>query len=343
MRPTKLLTTAGLAAILGVAAIAPDAGAQGIEMNVYTGLTREQAEPVLASFAKSAGKAIKFNVLSSPTEELMAQLNLELTSGQTKADVLWMDKPQLQALDKMHRNAFEKVDSAHYAALLPSVKTGNYMEVVPTGLLMYVLMYNKASLPNDTHPKSFAELLDPKWQNKLTLANPQSSAGVHNFFWMITQHLGKQQPYGWDYFKKLHALNPTYPSGHGNIRDLVIKGERPVGVQFIFNITGAIERGEQVWWAWPTEGVPTGEFSVSVMKASKQRDTGKQLVDWLISPAGQADIAKFVALTPVNSTVDFSFKDGKKPSDLKLVPVDGAYITENRMEIIEGFQKATGG
>ena len=129
--------------------------------------------------------------------------------------------------------------------------------------------------------------------------------------------------------------------GHGAIRDLVISGERPIGIQFIFNIAAPIERGEQVWWSWPSEGVPTGVFSVGVLNASAKREIGLALADWLISPEGQAAIARHVALTPVNRTVDFRFKDGRSPADLAIVPVDGAYITEHRADIMERFQAAT--
>lgn len=318
------------------------AAQQPTEINVYTGVPREQAESVFAEFAKTYDKPLKFNVLYGPTEELMAQINLELRSGQTKADVLWLDKPQLQALHRRYKDLLVDIPSKNFDKLLKQVKTDDYQKVVPVGLLLYVIAYNKTQVSDADSPKSFADLLDKKWENKIIMANPQSSSGVHNFFWMITQHLAGKRPYGWDFFKNLNALKPQYVSGHGPIRDLVVSGERAIGIQLSFYMTAPIERGEKVWWNWAAEGVPTGQISVGVTQKSKHQDVGRALVDWMISPAGQAVIAKVVSLAPVNTEVNIKFPDGKKTSDLNLVPVDTTYITEHRADIIKGFQAATG-
>jgi len=327
----------GLAAMV---AAGPAVAQQPTEVNIYSGIPREQAEQVTAAFAKTYPQPVKFNILYGPTEELIAQINLEQQSGQPKADVLWLDKPQLQALAKRHKGIFAEVNSKNFDNVLASVKTDDYKRVVPTGLLLYVIMYNRNVVSDADAPKSFADLLNAKWTNKIIMANPQSSAGVHNFFWLITQHLAGKPPFGWEYFTKLNALKPQYVSGHGPIRDQVISGERPVAIQLQFYVNDPIKRGEKVWWTWPAEGVATGQVSAAVMDKSKKKDVGTALVDWMISPAGQEAIAKHVSLAPVNSAVDIKFPDGKKTSDLKLVPVDTTYITEHRADIIKGFQKA---
>ena len=330
-----------LLSVLSLTGLQPAAAQQPTEINVYTGIPREQSEVVLAEFAKTYQKPLKFNVLYGPTEELVAQINLEARSGQPKADVLWIDKPQLQALGRRNKDLLAEVELKNFDGLLKDVKTDDYKKVVPTGLLLYVISYNKSQIPDADSPKSFADLLDKKWENKIVMANPQSSAGVHNFFWMITQHLAKTPPFGWDYFKSLNALKPQYVSGHGPIRDLVVSGERAIGIQLSFYLTGPISRGEKIWWNWPAEGVPTGQVSVAVVDKSKNKDVGTALIDWMIGPPGQAVIAKVVSLVPVNTEVDIKFPDGKKTSDLKLVPVDTTYITEHRADIIKGFQAAT--
>jgi iron(III) transport system substrate-binding protein len=338
----KLAATGALIGATSFAGIASAVAQQTAEVNVYTGVPREQAETVLAEFAKSYGKPVKFNVLYGPTEELIAQLNLEIRSGQPKADLLWLDKPQLQALGRRNKGLFAEVQSKHFDSLLKQVKTDDYKQVIPIGLLLYVISYNRGQIPDADSPKSFADLLDKKWENKIIMANPQSSAGVHNFFWMITQHLANKPPFGWDYFKSLNALKPQYVSGHGPIRDLVVSGERAIGIQLSFYLTEPINRGEKVWWNWAAEGVPTGQISAAVIDKSKSRDVALAAADWMISPEGQAVIAKVVSLAPVNSAVDIKFPDGKKTSDLNLIPVDTTYITEHRADIIKGFQAAVG-
>lgn len=338
---TRIALAGAMLAGAAVAGIAPAAAQEAAELNVYTGVPRDQAEAVFAEFAKIYGKPVKFNILYGPTEEIIAQISQEVRSGQSKADILWNDKPQMQALGKRHKGLYHEVKSKHFDSLVKQVKTDDYTRVVPTGMLLYVLSYNRNQISDAESPKSFADLLDKKWTNKIVMANPQSSAGVHNLFWMITKHLDGKPPYGWDYFKKLNELKPQYVSGHGPIRDLVVSGERPIGLQLSFYLTDVINRGEKVWWNWPKEGVPTGQLSVGALNNKKDPAAALAVIDWMVSPAGQAVIAKATGLVPVNADVDIKFPDGKKPADLDLVPVDTTYITEHRPDIIKGFQAAT--
>lgn len=339
-REFSSLLVAGVAA--GTTGMAPATLAQeAAELNIYTGVPRDQADLVLAEFAKSYGKPIKFNVLYGPTEEIIAQVALEVRSGQSKADILWTDMPQIQALGRRHKGLYHEVKSKHFDDLLDKVKVGEYTYVVPCGMMLYVIGYNRNKISDAEAPKSFAEMLDPKWDGKIVMANPQSSAGVHNLFWMITKKLADKPPFGWDYFKKLNELKPQYVSAHGPIRDLLVSGERPLGFQLSFYLTEPIARGEKVWWNWPTEGVPTGQFAVAALNNKKDPTPALAFADWILSPEGQAVSSKVVSLVPVNKKVEIKFPDGKSPADLDLIPVDTTYITENRPEIIKGFQAAT--
>ncbi len=337
---TKALMAAGIAVTAGFTA---PASAQDVpELNIYTGVPRDQAEVVLAKFKETYGKPIEFNVLYGPTEEVIAQVALEIRSGKSKADVLWTDMPQIQALGRRNEGLYHEIQSEHFDDLIERVKVDEYRYVAPVGMMLYVIGFNTSHISKEEAPKSFAEMLDPKWANKIVMANPQSSAGVHNLFWMITQHLADKEPYGWDFFRTLNEHGPQYVSAHGPIRDLLVSGERPLGFQLSFYLTDPIARGETVWWNWPEEGVPAGSFAVAAIDNGKDPEPAMAFADWLLSPEGQSVTSEVVSLVPVNSKVEIKFPDGSSPADLNLVPVDTTYITENRPEIIREFQSATG-
>lgn len=309
-------------------------------LTIYTGVPREQTEAVLADFTKTYKEPLKFNVVKSPVEELMTQVNLEARSGAIKADILWFDKPQLFSLSNQHKDLLAEIKSEHFADMLPSVKVDDYKKAAPLGLILYVLSYNTDKYTAQTSPKSYADLLNSKYDNQIVLGDPRSSAAIHNFFWLVTDKLKDKKPYGWAYFDQLNKENPKYVSGHGAVRDLVISGERPVGIQLTFYLTGPIARGEKVAWNWPTEGVIAGQMGLGVIAKSKHLEASQALADWLLGPEGQASVAKAASLVPVNTKVSMKFPDGKTVADLNLIPVDSKAISENRAEVVRKFTQS---
>lgn len=334
----------GFAALLGALSIgfsSPSFAQDPETLTVYSGVPREQAEQILAEFSKTYPTPVKFNVVKKPDEELLTELNLQQRGGGIKADLLWITNAQALSLQKSYPGVFSKLDSPQFAHMLDSVKKDSYTTAAPYGMLIYAIAYNKKQYTEATSPKSYKDLLDAtKYKDKVVMADPRSSGAVHLVFWLITQHLAKEPGYGWDYFDKLNQEAPQYVSGHGSVRDLIISGERPVGIQLTFYMEGPIAKGEAVSWNWPTEGVAAGVQSVSVFSNSKHQKIAKDVVDWMLGTEGQAQIAKVAGLAPINKDVDYKFFDGKRVSDLNLVPVDAAYISEHRADVVRRFQQS---
>lgn len=310
-------------------------------LTVYSGVPREQAETILGEFAKTYKDPVGFNVVQSPVEELMAQVNLEARSGSTKADVLWFDKPQLFTLSKQHKDLLVEVESPHYENMLDAVKVDNYKQAIPFGLNLYVLSYNTGRYSSDQAPKSYADLLKNEYKDQIILSDPRSSAAIHNFFWLVTDRLNKDDRYGWPYFEQLNQnMNPRYVNGHGAVRDLVISGERPIGIQLTFYLTEAISRGEKVSWHWPEEGVVAGQLAVGVIAKSKHSEVGEALANWMIGPEGQKVLADVASLVPVDTTMDMKFPDGKTVADLEIIPADAEAVGKNRTDVVRRFTQS---
>ena len=310
---------------------------------VYSGVPQQQAEAVLAEFSKQYKEPVRFKVVKKPDEALKAQLGIEERSGGVKADLLWITRPQAIFLQSKYPKMFATVDSAHYADMVPAMKTGNYKSVIPYGLLLYVIAYNTKSINPKDVPGSYADLINEKYNNKLVMADPRSSGAVQDVFWFLTEHLANKPGYGWDYFKKLNAEHPQYVSSHGTVRDLILSGERPVGIQLSFYMHDPIAHGDAAAWNWPKEGVVTDSQSVSVFTNSKHKKIAEDVADWMLSEQGQAAVSKIIGLAPVNTKADFKFYDGKKVSDLHLVPVDGGYVSTHGAAFVQGFQRALQG
>lgn len=334
IRRTTLAAIGAVAILASGHALAADDNV----LTIYSGIPRNQAEAVVAEFSKDYGKAVSAKVLDSPVEELMAQTRIEIKAGTPKADILWFDKPQLLTLSRESPKLLEQIDSPHYGDLLDSVKTGDYRKLVPVGFVLYVLSYNTSKYASGAAPQSYADLLKSEHKGQIVFADPRSSAGVHNLFWLITEKLKDQKPYGWDYFREIRKNEPRLLSGHGAIRDLVISGERPIGVQFTFYMTGPIARGEKISWNWPKEGVVAGEQTLGVI-AKGSNQAAKDFAVWATSPKGQDVVSRVVSLAPVSKKVDFKFPDGKRVEDINVIPADAEAISKKRAEVVREFTR----
>ena len=68
---------------------------------------------------------------------------------------------------------------------------------VTTRVLVSPIGYNTNLVKTEDAPKSFADLLDPKWTGKMVKAHPAYSGTIMNATFQIARDLG------WEYFEKL--------------------------------------------------------------------------------------------------------------------------------------------
>ena len=66
-----------------------------------------------------------------------------------------------------------------------------------TRILVSPIAYNTNLVKKEDAPKSFKDLLDPKWAGKMVKAHPAYSGTIMNATFQIARDLG------WDYFEKL--------------------------------------------------------------------------------------------------------------------------------------------
>jgi iron(III) transport system substrate-binding protein len=312
---------------------------QPMEVTIYYAQMQSQMEPVLQEF-KVQYPNITVHDYRAIGEELNATMEMEIRSGNPQFDVVVGGSAGLLGIRRRYApfGRFEPRDKSDIIEALLD-KDGVYM---PIGIGLYVIEYNSKQISRAEAPKSWAELLDGKWLNKISIADPKSSSSVYGFIWFITQYK-KGAPYGWDYFNKLQALRPHYAPSHGTIAEMVALGERLIGVQNMAPTLSSMAKGDPVSWVFPTDGVPS-ELNVAVVRKDTPNFRSAQLfVDFLLSKDGQGMVAKNLNYIPVRQDMDYTFPDGTRLSDLNLINRDDNWIADNREDILERFRVLTAG
>jgi 2-aminoethylphosphonate transport system substrate-binding protein len=170
-------------------------------------------------------------------------------------------------------------------------------------------IYDAAKL--DAAPKTFADLLDPKFKGKIQYSTP-GQAGDGTAVMVEVIHAFGAKDAAFDYFKKLQANNVGPSASTGKLTALVNKGELFVANGDLqMNMSQmADDPNIRVFWPAGPDGTRSTfalPYYVGLVKGAPNGDNGKKLIDFLLSKAAQESVSSVAIGMPVRSDV--------KPSD----------------------------
>jgi iron(III) transport system substrate-binding protein len=139
--------------------------------------------------------------------------------------------------------------------------------------------YNTRMIKPEEAPKSWADLLDPKWKGKIVKAHPGYSGTIMTGTFALSRALG------WEYFEKLGKQGIMQVQSAVDPPLRVAQGERPIAADSSENsTTRAIEQGAPVKIFYPPEGVPVVPIGVSVMAKAPRPNAARLLKHFLLTP-----------------------------------------------------------
>jgi len=145
---------------------------------------------------------------------------------------------------------------------------------------------NTDLVPKGSEPRTFEDLLDPKWKGRMAWnVQPSISAG-QGFVGSVLYAMGEDKARA--YFKKLADQKIAHLRVSGRqVLDQVIAGEYAIGLQ-IFNNHAFISASKGAPVTWVKMQPPLVSYSVmSIPKGAPQPNAGKLLIDYMVSEEGQ--------------------------------------------------------
>ena len=111
--------------------------------------------------------------------------------------------------------------------------------------------YNTDLVKKEDAPKSFRDLLDPKWKGKIVKAHPGYSGTIMTATFQIARDLG------WEFFEQLAKQNVLQVQSAVDPPKKLALGERHVMADGNdYNVIQLKEQGQPVEVVYPTEGAP---------------------------------------------------------------------------------------
>ena len=286
--PTMLTVIAGLATIftlcdsvLAADQALIDAAKKEGELNWYTTqIITQLARPAADMFQKKYG--IKVSSVRGGSTELAVKLLNEHRAGRVQADVF--DGTSTTAAVKQAGVAMKWQPDA--AKQLPEEFRDAEGYWVANNVYVHAPAFNTNLVPRGTEPKTWDDLLDPKWKGKLAWTSHATSSGAPGFIGLVLRELGEEK--GIVYLRELAKQEIVRIGGSGrSVTDQAIAGEYPIVLQ-IFNHQPLIsaQLGAPIDWI-PMSPAMAILSVASVAAGAHHPNAAKLFVDFLISDDGQ--------------------------------------------------------
>jgi len=197
----------------------------------------------------------------------------------------------------------------------------------PMRASMSVIAYNTTLVPAADAPKSFKDLLDPKWRGKLVKAHPGYSGTILTATFQIGRDLG------WDYLEKLSGQQVMQVQSSTEPPRKVIAGERPVMADGNeYNVFLEKARNAPIEIVYPEEGTPLVIGPSGIMKNAKNPNAAKLFHAWSFSLEAQQLAVDVGGLRSFHPGV--KEPAGRKPmSQIKLMKDDPEAVDKQVEEI----------
>ncbi|HEU4371114.1 MAG TPA: extracellular solute-binding protein [Methylomirabilota bacterium] len=299
----------------------------------YTSLALPSAEKVAKLF-EAAYPGIKVEVHRTGSERILGRVMQEL-------------KANIKNVDVVHTS-----DAGHFVMFKDK---GLLMKYTPAGVegfpagfkdkdgyyyglraTVNAIAYNTRVIPAAEAPKTWKDLLDPKWKGKLVTAHPGYSG-------VITTHVAALvNLHGWDYFKQLAQNRPMLVQSAVDPSGVVASGERPVAVNggdYTFYQTK--KKGNPLEIVYPKEGVPLVVSPTAIMSFAPHPNASRLFTDFTFSREVQQVMADSEGLYTGHPEVKYP-ADKPKLSELKLLTTDPEELEKRGEEIRKRFVEIFG-
>jgi iron(III) transport system substrate-binding protein len=194
-------------------------------LNLYTSLTVEDMAALNSAFETRHG--VKVRMWRATSDKVVQRVLAEAKAGRQEVDIVETNAPPLESL---HREGIlQRVRSPRHAELIAAALPP-HGEWVGSRLNVFVQAYNTTLVARAELPRSYADLLHPRWKGRLGI-----EAADEDWFAMVVTALGEAE--GLRLFRELAATNGvSVRRGHTLLTNLVASGEVPFALT-VYNFT----------------------------------------------------------------------------------------------------------
>lgn len=175
-----------------------------------------------------------------------------------------------------------------------------------------VIAYNTKLVPKEYAPKSWDDLLDPRWKGRIAMDDEMYS-------WYAAMAVAWGRERAQRFMKALAKQDIQLRSGQTLIAQLMAAGEFHMGMALAHRIEKMKEQGAPVEWVTTLDPITVSLHPVGVAAKAPHTNSAKLFIDFLLSKEGQ-QLLLAIGRTPARPGVDTKMQ----AKNLKLFPIPPA-------------------
>jgi iron(III) transport system substrate-binding protein len=332
MRIRARIATA-LSFVLAAAGVALSGGCGSSstpEVVVYTSVDQVFSQPIFRAFEQQTGIRVRA-VFDTEETKSTGVLNRLIAEGENpQADVFWSGDP-VRPFQLVRRGFVEPYVSQQATGLPAGARAA---DGTWTGFAARarILLVNKERVPEAEMPRGIRDLVNPRWRGQTAIANP--------LFGTTTMHVAALfSAWGDEQVRKfldeLKANDVRIASSNGEVKRLVVAGEVAFGLTDTDDANEALRAGANVAVVYPDQedlGSLVMPTSVVLIRRGPHPETGRRLVDYLLSAEVERQMAEVAAHMPLRAGVPTP-ATVRSASDLRVMQVDYARVSDDMERI----------
>jgi iron(III) transport system substrate-binding protein len=268
-------------------------------LTLYTSIAEKDMPLLKADFEKRYG--IKLTVWRAGSAQVLQRSITETAAKRYTVDAIHIGAPEMEALHR--EQILQPVASPVFKDLIPDA-VAKHREWASTMLTVWVQTYNTTKIKKSELPKSYQDLLNPKWKGMLGIEAEDS-----DWFASAISTMGEAK--GIKVFQDIVATNGiSLRKGHTLLQNLVAAGEVPMALaMYNYVSTGVMRNGAPVDW-FAIEPAIARANAIGIARHAQHPAAALLFYDYILSPDGQKILASR-DYVPTNTTVASPMKNIK--------------------------------
>jgi len=269
-------------------------------LTLYTTIAEKDLPAIVKPFEQKYG--VKVIVWRAGTDKVLQRAVTETRAKKYDFDAVHFGAPEMEALSR------ERILQAVTSPVQRDLLAGSvpaHKEWAATILSVWVQAYNTNVVKKSDLPKTYQDLLDPKWKGKLGI-----EAKNDDWFATVVHLLGGEQQ-GLKFFRELVAKNGISPrQGHTLLNNMVVSGEVPLALT-VYNYMPeqAKKKGAPIDW-FAIEPAVARANAIGVARNAQHPHAALLFYEYLLGPDGQNAMVS-IDYVPTNTKVASPLKGVK--------------------------------
>jgi iron(III) transport system substrate-binding protein len=276
-------------------------------VTIYTSLTIDDMKVFGGAFEKKYG--IKLQLWRSSSEDILQRAVVEARGGRFDVDAIETSAAEMESLHR--EKLLAEVRSPHIADLHPAALLP-HREWIGDRLNLITSAYNTDLIKPAQLPKTYDDLLDPKWKGRLGIESDDSV-----WFGALITALGEAR--GLKLFRDLVRANGlSLRKGHTLLANLVVSGEVPFTLTaYQYKVEQLKKTGAPIEWHVIPPGI-SRFIGSGVMRRAPHPHAAILFLDFMLSDAQRLLLDR--EFTPTNMKV--------KPLEIPFKVIDPAQMLD---------------